>query len=487
MEKFQINDAEVRRIYESKVQELKQLTAAPVDSKDYLWDEGVERYAVTIEKVKKMFESDILKNQITSKMIKNMDTFLKKCKGAEFHIALVGAIKAGKSTLINAILGYDYASTKVTPETASLTKFRKGDRNYVKATFYSKSEWDRLWKSAQKAKADVFLNEYAGLNADAVKDTWLDHEEEITECETKEKVAEVIMRWTSSKSPEHYFVKEVEVGITDLDLPEGVVLVDTPGLDDVVEYRSNITRNYIDRANAVLVCVKADALTGQEMATIYSVFANSRYNPEKVYIIATQLDTLNQPERNWMQQREEWLKYLREKSAYNSGTLAEKNLIPVSAYLYSLLQISGSLTDDDDRQFDLDSILLKFRIRKMTAEDYKRLLAFTNIDNLKIRLNENIIKNYKKILVNDIKNSYDICRDEIRDCMEKLKVAQEDIIKTSQGSLEDIRKKQQECVEKYQETEKDKKELERLMKQFKMATQQRADQLEASIKALGGR
>ena len=93
----------------------------------------------------------------------------------------------------------------------------------------------------------------------------------------------------------------------------------------------------------------------------------------------------------------------------------------------------------------------------MTAEDYKRLLAFTNIDNLKIRLNENIIKNYKKILVNDIKNSYDICRDEIRDCMEKLKVAQEDIIKTSQGSLEDIRKKQ------------------------------RADQLEASIKALGGR
>lgn len=71
--------------------------------------------------------------------------------------------------------------------------------------------------------------------------------------------------------------------------------------------------------------------------------------------------------------------------------------------------------------------------------------------------------------------------------MEKLKVAQEDIIKTSQGSLEDIRKKQQECVEKYQETEKDKKELERLMKQFKMATQQRADQLEASIKALGGR
>ena len=84
---------------------------------------------------------------------------------------------------------------------------------------------------------------------------------------------------TSSRFPEHYFVKEVEVGLTDIDLPDGVVLVDTPGLDDVVEYRSNITREYIDRANAVLICVKADALTGPEMATIYSVFSNTRYKP----------------------------------------------------------------------------------------------------------------------------------------------------------------------------------------------------------------
>ena len=93
MEKFQIYDAEVRRIYESNVQELKQLTAAPVDSKDYLWDEGVERYAVTIEKVKKMFESDILKNQITSKMIKNMDTFLKNVKGQNSILHLLEPLK----------------------------------------------------------------------------------------------------------------------------------------------------------------------------------------------------------------------------------------------------------------------------------------------------------------------------------------------------------------------------------------------------------
>lgn len=85
----------------------------------------------------------------------------------------------------------------------------------------------------------------------------------------------------------------------DFDLPEGVVLVDTPGLDDVVEYRSDITRKYIDRANAVLVCVRSEALTGQELQTILRVFTNARNNVGKVYIIATKIDTLNNPQSDW--------------------------------------------------------------------------------------------------------------------------------------------------------------------------------------------
>lgn len=60
-----------------------------------------------------------------------------------------------------------------------------------------------------------------------------------------------------------------------------MVLVDTPGLDDVIEYRSNITREYIDRANAVLMCVRSDALTNGELQTIYRVFTNAGEDREK--------------------------------------------------------------------------------------------------------------------------------------------------------------------------------------------------------------
>ena len=281
MADFKFTNEEARKEYEEKLNALKKIVEDNSVDSAYLWDATVQKYAAKMEKVKKILQMEGINELITAKMFKDIDTFLHRCKDAEFHIALVGAIKAGKSTLINALLGYEYASTKVTPETASLTKFKKGTTNYVKVSFYSEQEWNALWKSANDAKATVFLEEYAQLNGDSEKANWLGQQEKFSECDTKKELVDEIMKWTSSKSVCHYFVKEVEVGLKEFDLPEGVVLVDTPGLDDVVEYRSNITRDYIDRANAVLVCVKSDALTGQEMATIYSVFANTRYNPGK--------------------------------------------------------------------------------------------------------------------------------------------------------------------------------------------------------------
>lgn len=324
--------------------------------------------------------------------------------------------------MINSLLGYEYASTKVTPETASLTKFKKGTTNYVKVSFYSEQEWNALWKSANDAKATVFLEEYAQLNGDSEKANWLGQQEKFSECDTKKELVDEIMKWTSSKSVCHYFVKEVEVGLKEFDLPEGVVLVDTPGLDDVVEYRSNITRDYIDRANAVLVCVKSDALTGQEMATIYSVFANTRYNPGKVYIIATQVDTLNRPKENWAEQQKEWLKYLKGNGAYASLELAQKNLVPVSAYLYTLLKQYNDLNEEDDKYWDLDSIVRKFRIRDIN-ENYKELLDFTHIELLKSKIQREIIQDYKKLLLDDITGSYELCKESIKETMEKVRKA----------------------------------------------------------------
>jgi len=480
---FKFTNDEARKEYESRMSRLQKIADSNEIDSAFLWDQTVQKYAIRMMKVKEILKSEGISELVTTKMFRDIDTFLSRCSDAEFHIALVGAIKAGKSTLINAMLGYEYASTKVTPETASLTKFKKGVNNYVKVSFYSEAEWNALWKSANDAQATVFLEEYAQLNADVEKKSWLGEQDRKTVCETKEELVSEIHKWTSSKSACHYFVKEVEVGLKEFDLPEGVVLVDTPGLDDVVEYRSNITRDYIDRANAVLVCVKSDTLTGPEMATIYSVFANTRYNPGKVYIIATQIDTLNRPRENWNEQQEEWLKYLKGKGAYASLELAKKNLVPVSAYFYTLLKEYNDLSEDDDKYWDLDSIIRKFRIRDIN-EKYQEMLDFTNIALLKNKIQREIVQDYKKLLIDDIVGNYGLCKDSIKEAMEKIKAAQEEIIQTSQGGIEEIKKKQEEYALKYEEAEADKKELDNLLKKLKKVTSQRADELEKAIKGL---
>lgn len=71
--------------------------------------------------------------------------------------------------------------------------------------------------------------------------------------------------------------------------------------------------------------------------------------------------------------------------------------------------------------------------------------------------------------------------------MRKIKLVQEDIIKTSQGDLEEIKRKQEEYTKKYQEAEADKRELERSLSKLRNVTKKRADDLERAIKNLGGK
>lgn len=48
------------------------------------------------------------------------------------------------------------------------------------------------------------------------------------ECNSKAELKSVIKKWTFSQSATHYFVSEVEVGLKEIDLPDGAILVDTP-------------------------------------------------------------------------------------------------------------------------------------------------------------------------------------------------------------------------------------------------------------------
>ncbi|HEX3044137.1 MAG TPA: dynamin family protein [Bacillota bacterium] len=454
-------------------------------SNEAQWDSTINKYILTVRKARKIAEKKEMKRYFTSGYFTSLDAFLQRCNKKEFHIALVGAIKAGKSTLINALFERELASTSVTPETASLTKFRSSKgKDYIKISFYSAAEWAELWKSVEDAKAKVFKEEYAELKAESEKAKWLGHADTYEEFENEAMLKESIKKWTSSKSATHYFVKEVEVGLKSLDIPEQIVYVDTPGLDDPVEFRSNITRNYIDRANVVLVCVRAAALTGPELQTIYRVFANTRYNPGKVYVIGTQIDALNDIADDWKQQRMEWLKHLSGINCYNNKELAEKNLIGTAAYLYTLLlnYRKGALSDKEKRT--LSSIAVKLESRVDNPNDYQKMISQSNLIVLRNRINKELLADSNRLMLLDIKEKYKDCQKNIKETFIGLREGQIELIGVANGDVEEIRKKIDEQKKSLVEVQAEKTAFDELMSNFKEMASMKANDLFEAIKSL---
>ena len=82
------------------------------------------------------------------------------------------------------------------------------------------------------------------------------------------------------------------------------------------------------------------------MLTIARVFS-TKYKKDKIYILGTQIDTMNSFE-NWLTQREEWLKILRREEYFETMLKAKTHLLGISSYAYSkAITIKTELTEDD--------------------------------------------------------------------------------------------------------------------------------------------
>ena len=346
----------------------------------------IEEIEKSIETVEKEFN---VKFDDERKDIKEQKAFIDE---PDLQIAIVGTIKAGKSTFINALFEENIASTDVTPETASLTKFRYSTKNKLEVKFYNKMEWDELWESVKKSekenKGKVFKEEFESSGAENIKNDYIGASDKIEEVSNIEELKKKVKEYTSKTSKIHYFVKELKVYLNNENMHKNVTIVDTPGLDDVVDYRSKITRDYIKRANAVIVCVDSSSLRNDEYLTITKVFENIGDDFYKVMILGTQIDNKNNPKEAWEKQIEEWKKYLREN--YKDEDLLKNNIIGVSSYVYSKV-----IERENGKECDEDG---KIAIYKL-AKSYGIGLKDWQDSNLIIKNSENIkdLTNIKKV------------------------------------------------------------------------------------------
>lgn len=425
---------------QEKLKELARLVKATPDEWDIdiAWSTIAKKYAYSIKKAQKISHHAGVLNT-GSKLDKDIEDLIKKCKSAEFQIAVVGVLKAGKSMLLNALIGLELAPVGLNSTTAALTKFRSSKRgNYVKVRFYSKYEWAKLNQSASRSRKSPSVEGETSLekrlSAESVinaAEKWIGHEEITETFHDIVSFQEGIKRWTAADSDDHLFAAEVEVGIDRklFDMPEEVVFVDTPGLHDPVKYRSTITENYIGSANAVLVAVKPDALGEEAYKTVTTVLDYAGTNKKKVYIIGTQQDKLETKDdyEQLICGEDGWIQRLTESGHYKDRRSASAQIFTVSAKLHLCMKKALHLSDEEFEREDKFStneynaldrgVKTALGVRGYTLEnlrnDTQTIAAVTDyfgVEKLKKALEKGLISQYRKLKVDDIASDYTACK-----------------------------------------------------------------------------
>lgn len=193
-----------------------------------------------------------------------------------FHLAVLGQVKRGKSTLINALLGEEVLPSSVIPLTAIPTFIQYGEQRRLKIKYID----DR---------ADIILNSESRYLAED-KD-FLGSPEHISEVQWLNK--QLMDLVTEDHNPKN------RKGVLQVDVTHpapilrDVVIIDTPGIGSTYLHNTEVTINFLPQCDAALFVVSADPpITEVELAFLNEI----KNKVSKLFFVLNKVDYLTEAE-----------------------------------------------------------------------------------------------------------------------------------------------------------------------------------------------
>ncbi|TLD93031.1 ATP-binding protein [Helicobacter magdeburgensis] len=225
-------------------------------------------------------------------LLQAMDKNLAKLQEQRFCIGITGVLSAGKSTFLNALLGQEVLGTSSVPETANLSILRYGETPRARVHFWSKEQWEDL---ESQGAYDAHLQAFVKESREHFKDKLQDF---ITSPKyTKDIELNELSAYTSANHTSKFcnLVEKVELFMPLAFLENGVEIVDTPGLDDPITKREDITREYIEHCDMLIHIMNAScAATQKDIDFILEALLEQ--NISRLLVVLTRIDLLTQKE-----------------------------------------------------------------------------------------------------------------------------------------------------------------------------------------------
>ncbi len=180
------------------------------------------------------------------------DDRIPRLENERFHLVVLGEFNHGKTTFVNALLGEAVLPMGVTPTTAVIHRIEHAAESSAEA---------KVADGSAKPVPLATLEDY-----------------EVDGQALAEDVQEIEVRYPAGL------------------LAEGVVLVDTPGVNDLNEARAEITYGYIPRSDAILFLLDAGQILkeSERQFVANKLLAQSR---DKVIFVVNKMDILDEDER----------------------------------------------------------------------------------------------------------------------------------------------------------------------------------------------
>ena len=276
-------------------------------------------------------------NNVNEATLKEKSLNLQK---EEFILAVAGQIKAGKSTLLNALIfGSDILPSDDTPYTAKITEIRYGSDKKLKAIFYTKDEWQEL-KNEITEIDDKKVNYFKNFIEPDIKNSsyikFLNQTKEDDISNLKEYVAKGGVYTPFVKSVEIYYPAEIL---------KSLVVVDTPGTNDPNIFRSKITLDWIKRCDAAIYATYAGRAFDESDIKFINEYLLSLENSKRIVAI-NKIDVL----RNF-DEAKELLENNKKNETYQKTIFNEASSFVFTAGLYALLdekEKNGFLLNEDE-------------------------------------------------------------------------------------------------------------------------------------------
>ena len=333
---------------------------------------------------------------------KRSQEIISKLDNDTLTIGVIGQMKCGKSTFLNSFVFEDCVlPAATTPMTAALSVITYGEQKKIVAEFYNKDEWSEQKLQASRSLEEVSGNSFEESKIKAAKELVEKSAKLGTELEkylgkTQEDSFDNLEEYVGADGKYISITKSVTIYYPKEYL-KGVEVVDTPGFNDPIISREERTKEFLKKADVVLLMLYAGRPFDATDRSI--LFKNVRQCG-----IGNVLIGINKYDIPWEngETEEEIKNYVKDEISKASKELGDDTLkeilkatepIPLSAEMALLSEMPSSRIENDES--------LSFSWKRITGDlgiSPNEIREKSHIDNLIVAI-KGIIKNEKsKIL-----------------------------------------------------------------------------------------